>query len=213
MTMVPTRRTLVAVMSALLCVSLCGAAPSRSARASRGKWQQAERVVKDLNLDAGASVADIGCGSGFFTFHLARAVGDSGKVYATEISDKALRAVRDRVAKGKIANVTPVKSDATDTKLRPAGLDAAFICNVLHHVPAKDRAALVKDIARAIKPGGRFFLIDWRVDAKVRHDKDRRIPRADLVKLAKGAGLELDAEFFYLEHQVFLRFVKPAKKD
>ena len=50
------------------------------------------------------------------------------------------------------------------------------------------------------------------MDAKVKNDPNNRIPKEDLIKLAKGAGLELDAEFFYLTNQVFLRFIKPAAK-
>ena len=77
-------------------------------------------------------------------------------------------------------------------------------------MPQDQRAPLVKDIVRAIKPGGVLFLIDWRVDAKIQHDLNLRIPKEDLLKLAAGAGLVLEAEYFYLEHQVFFRFRKPA---
>jgi len=206
------RRIACVLVAVGLCASLCVASASKSAR-SRDSWQQPARVVTDLNLKAGAGVADIGCGRGYFTFRLAKAVGDAGKVYATEINEKTLKAVSDRVARDKIANVVPVLSDPTDTKLATDSLDVAFICNVLHHVPADSRAALVKDIARAIKPGGFFFIVDWRVDAKIKYDLNRRIPKDDLIKLAKDAGLELDAEFFYLPHQVFLRFAKPAAKS
>ena len=64
----------------------------------------------------------------------------------------------------------------------------------------------------ALKPGGSFFIIDWRVKAAIKHDKNNRVLRDDLIGYAKAAGLELDAEFFYLTNQVFLRFNKPAKK-
>ena len=178
----------------------------------RDSWQQPDRVVTDLNLKSGTSVADIGCGSGYFTFRLAKAIGETGRVYATEISEKALKPVADRVARDKVANVVCVLSDPTDTKLKADSLDAAFIANVLHHVPADARAALVKNIVKAVKPGGFFFLVDWRVDAKVKNDPNNRIPKEDLIKLVTGAGLDLDAEFFYLTNQVFLRFIKPATK-
>ncbi len=207
------RRVCVALLAVVFCASLCLAGPSKSVRPSRDSWQQPDRVVGDLNIQTGTSVADIGCGRGYFTFRLAKAVGDTSKVYATEISERALKAVADRVARDKITNVVPIRSDPTDTKLKAESLDTAFICNVLHHVPAQARPALVKDIAKAIKPGGAFFIVDWRVDAKVKYDLNRRIPKADLIKLAKDAGLELDAEFFYLTHQVFLRFNKPAAKS
>ena len=48
--------------------------------------------------------------------------------------------------------------------------------------------------------------------AGIKHDKHNRVPRDELIGYAKAAGLELDAEFFYLKNQVFLRFNKPAKK-
>ena len=178
---------------------------------SRDQWQQRDRVVADLGLKNGSRIADIGCGRGYFTFHLAKAVGEKGKVFATEISSKALKTVSDRVKKEDLANIEPVVSDPTDTKLATDSLDAAFICNVYHHVPKDQRAALSKDIVRAIKPGGFLFIVDWRMDAKSKHDIGRRIPRDDLVKLAKDAGLTLDAEFYYLEHQVYLRCRKPDK--
>ena len=211
MRIVNARRIVGVLLAVGFCASPCLAA-GKSSRSGRDSWQQPGRVVTDLNLQAGASVADIGCGSGYFAFRLAKAVGDTGKVFATEISEKSLKSVAGRVARDKIANVAPVLSDPTDTKLKADSLDAAFICNVLHHVPAGARAALVKDIVRAIRPGGFLFIVDWRVDAKVKYDLNRRIPKQDLIKLAKGAGLELDAEYFYLVNQVFLRFTKPAAK-
>ncbi len=59
----------------------------------------------------------------------------------------------------------------------------------------------------AASPAG----IDWRLDAKIKHDLNRRIPKKDLVKYATDAGMALDAEFHYLSNQVFLRLRKPAK--
>jgi len=178
----------------------------------RDKWQQPARVVADLGLQEGATVADVGCGSGYFTFRLSHAVGEKGKIFATEINAKSLKAVTDRAKKNKITNIQTILSEPTKTKLTPESVDLATIINVLHHVPKEHRVTLVKDIVAAIKPGGTFFIIEWRMKANIKHDKNRRIPRADLVKLAEGAGLKLDAEFFYLTNQVFLRFNKPAKK-
>ena len=195
-------------MALVLSTSLCSPAAKTE---SRNQWQQPDRVVVDLGLKSGMKVADIGCGSGFFTYRLAKAVGPTGKVYATEISEKAITSVADRVKRDKITNIEPVISESTQTKLATDSVDAAVISMVLHHVPKNLRAPLTKDIVRAIRPGGYLYILEWRVEAKVKHDKDRRIPRVDLVKLATDAGLVLDAEFHYLKHQVFLRLRKPAK--
>ena len=188
--------------------ALCAAAPKRQ---SRDAWQQPARVVEDLGLKNGSVIADVGCGRGYFTFRLGKAVGEKGKVYATEISDRSLKSVSDRVKRDKLATIETVLSQPTDTKLASACLDAALLVNVLHHVPKNLRAGLTKDIVRAIKPGGYLFIVDWRFKATIKYDIGRRIPRDELVKLATDAGLTLDAEFHYLEHQVYLRCRKPSK--
>ena len=82
-------------------------------RQGRDQWQQRDRVLKDLNLSPGDAIGDIGCGSGYFTFHLAKEVGEAGIVYATEISEKALKKVKDKVETEQLQNIKPVLSDPT----------------------------------------------------------------------------------------------------
>jgi ubiquinone/menaquinone biosynthesis C-methylase UbiE len=186
------------------------AAGASQAQGARDEWQQPDRVVTDLNLRSGASVADVGCGNGYFTFRLAKAVGESGKVFATDIAAKALKSVSQRAEKERLGNIEAVLSEPTETKLKAASVEAALLSDVLHHVPAEQRLPLVRSIVQALKPGGVLFVIDWRKSHEVRQDPyDRLIPLEDLVKLGKDAGLTLDAEFHYLKFQVFLRFRKP----
>ena len=204
------RRTCIGLAAASL-VWAAGSSLAAARRTSRDEWQQPDRVMVDLNLKPGAKVADVGAGRGYFTFRLAEAVGEKGRVYATEISEKAIRSVADRIKKDSIRNVEVVISEPTNTKLDANSLDAAVSCMGLHHVPKDIRGPLTKDICRALKPGGYFYILDWRVDSPVPHEKDRRIPKADLVKLATDAGMTFDAEFLYLSRQVFLRLRKPSQ--
>jgi ubiquinone/menaquinone biosynthesis C-methylase UbiE len=186
------------------------AAGPAQAQGARDEWQQPDRVVTDLNLRSGASVADVGCGTGYFTFRLAKAVGESGKVFATDIDAKALKSVSQRAEKEHLGNIEAVLSEPTETKLKAGSVEAALLSDVLHHVPAEQRLPLVRSIVQALKPGGLLFVIDWRKSHEVKQDPyDRLIPLEDLVKLGKDAGLTLDAEFHYLKLQVFLRFRKP----
>jgi len=195
------------LLAIVLAATVCAAAEKK--RQSRDTWQQPDRVVKSLGLKSGQVVADVGCGSGYFTFRLAKAVGAEGKVYAEDISDKALKSLRSRVEREKLTNIAVIKGDAADIKIPDASCDAAILVNVLHHVPKEKRLGLTKDTARALKPGGRLFIIDWYVDAKIKHDLNRRIPKDQLLALGKDAGLVLESEFDYLVHQVFLCFKKP----
>ena len=203
------RRFVQVLVTAALVPGLCLAAK----RSGRDAWQWPQRVVEDLGLKEGSRVADIGCGRGYFTFRLAKAVGEKGKVFATEISSRSLKSVANRVKKDKLANVETVLAAPVDTKLAVNSLDAAIIVNVYHHAAKGDRPALTKSIAKALRPGGYLYIIDWRFDAKIKYDIGRRVPRKELLQVVKDAGLTLDAEFLYLEHQLFLRCRKPAQDD
>jgi len=199
----------IAALAALACL-LAVAAPV--AAESRDEWQQPDRVLADLNLKAGWTVADVGCGPGYLTFRLAKAVGEGGKVMAQDIDKGALKAVADKARKEKVDQVETVAGEGADTKLKAASLDAALMCDVIHEVPDAQKAPLIKSVAEAVKPGGYFFLIDYRKSHDVKFDPyEKLIPHDDLVKLATDAGLVLDAEFHYLKYQVFFRFRKPLK--
>jgi arsenite methyltransferase len=176
----------------------------------REQWQQPDRVMADLHLQPGMRVADVGCGTGYFTFRLAKAVGPKGKVFALDVSSDALKPVRERVERERLGSVEATQSDPKKTGLRPLSLDAALVCLVLHEASADDRLPLIRDVARALKPDGFLFVIDHRKNHEVKFDPyEKLIPREDLVKFGTDAGLVLDAEFHYLKYQVFLRFRKP----
>ena len=176
----------------------------------RGQWQQPNRVMADLSAKPGSTVADVGCGAGYFAFRLSRAVGPAGKVYAVDINAKAVAKLQAEAEKEHLTNIKTIVSDPRDTKLPFECADLVLICDVLHEAPKEQRLPLIKDAVRALKPGGFLFLIDYRKSREVPFDPyEKLIPREDLVKLCEDAGLSLDAEFSYLKYQVFLRFRKP----
>ncbi len=205
------RRWLLAVVVAVGLLALC---PFPVAAESRDEWQQPDRLMDDLGLKPGDAVADVGCGSGYFTLRLATAVGEKGRVWAVDISVEALKEVRQRVEREKVTNVEIIQSEPTDTKLKAESVGAALLCDVVHEVPEDQRAGLMKSIAMALKPGGFLFLVDYRKSRDVTFDPyERLVPRDDLVKLTTDAGLVLDAEFHYLKYQVFFRFQKTAVRS
>lgn len=119
-------------------------------------------MVAALKITPGQTIADIGAGSGAVSGPLALATGPTGTLYATDI-DKALLAHIDQRAKElRIANIKTVLSTADDAKL-PTQVDLAFMHDVLHHV--SDRAALLKNLASYVKPGGRVAIVDYRPDS------------------------------------------------
>jgi len=178
----------------------------------RDDWQQPDRVMSDLGVKPGTRVADIGCGEGYFTLRLAKAVGKEGLVFAVDTSAQSLAVLKKQAEREHLTNVVVVVSKPTHTRLQAECVDALLICDVLHEVPRAQHLPLVRSAVRALKSGGFLYLIDYRKSKEVTFDPyEKLIPRDDLVKICADAGLRLDAEFHYLKYQVFFRFQKPMK--
>ncbi len=174
----------------------------RYQKPDRYTWQYPERVIKALKLESGMKVADLGSGTGYFTFRLAKAVGSSGKVYAVDI-DAEMNASIDKQAVAKqMENVKTILAVEHDP-LIPEKVDLIFSVNAYHHL--KDRADYFTNAARYLNPEGRVAIIDFRKGA-FRHYTERKI----LLEEFKDAGYTLDKIHGFLPRQNFLVF-SPAK--
>jgi ubiquinone/menaquinone biosynthesis C-methylase UbiE len=113
-----------------------------------------------MELKPGSVVAEIGAGSGAVTVAAAQKVGPSGHVYSTEIDPKSLAKIRAAVEKAGLQNVTVVEAKEDDTGLPANCCDAVFMIGVYHHFtkPIPTDAS----IFRALRPGGRLVIVDFR---------------------------------------------------
>lgn len=127
---------------------------------SREVFVRRKEIVAACQLQAGQSVADIGAGTGLFTRLFSDAVGKEGRVYAVDIAQKFLDHIQLSSREAGRLNVTPVLCKTDSTELPADSVDVAFICDAYHHFefPAKTMASL----HRAMKPGGRVILVDFR---------------------------------------------------
>lgn len=166
----------------------------------RYTWQYPERVIKALKLESGMKVADLGSGTGYFTFRLAEAVGSSGKVYAVDI-DADMNAIIDKQSVAKqIENVRTILAVEHDPLISEK-MDLIFSVNAYHHL--KDRAHYFRNAARYLKPGGRIAIIDFREGA-FKHFTPRKV----LLEEFKTAGYALDKNHGFLPRQNFLVFTQ-----
>jgi ubiquinone/menaquinone biosynthesis C-methylase UbiE len=101
----------------------------------------------------------VGAGDGRFAVALARHVGRSGQVYATELDDARLVDIRQAATDARLANVTVIAGAVSGTNLPDACRDAFFSRLVYHHLT--DPAAINADILRALRPGGCLVIIDF----------------------------------------------------
>lgn len=154
------RAVAVAALAALLWVASVALAPRRAA-AFFGDDVAGEtpRIARALALRPGEVVADVGAGDGSYAIALAPLVAPGGRVIATEIDDDAVAKIRAAVADAKADDVTVVQGGSDTTNLPPGCCDAVLMRGVYHHLTAP--AAIDASVFAALKPGGRFLVVDF----------------------------------------------------
>ena len=132
-------------------------APERLEGPERDAWQQPERIVRELGLRQGQTVADVGAGSGYMLRYLSKAVGPSGVVYAEEIQPGFLPALHRRAQA--LGNVHVVLGMPTDPKLPPRSVDCFVLLTVYHEV--QQPVAFLQTLRRFARTGARLAIIDF----------------------------------------------------
>jgi len=171
----------------------------------RDLWQLPDQIMDTLGIAEGSAVADIGAGGGWFTIRLARRVGASGLVYSEDIQPQMLEATMRRVAREGLSNVRRVLGTAEDPRLPAGALDAVLIVDTYHELD--NPGALLRNIAKALKPQGRVGVVDFKRDGLGPGPalEDRMDPE-DIVGDAEAAGLRLVRREMFLPYQFLLVF-------
>jgi FkbM family methyltransferase len=126
---------------------------------AREIYVEREAIVDLIGLKAGSRIADIGAGTGLFTFAFSQRVGPRGKVFAVDIAPRFLEHLRASAKEQHADNVVVIAATQDDSKLAANSIDFAFLCDTYHHFeyPAQSLAS----IHRALAPGGELILIDF----------------------------------------------------
>lgn len=157
----------------------------------RADWQKPELIMDTLKIAEPARVADVGAGGGFFTVRLARRVGPNGRVYAQDIQPPMLEAIKRRVAREGLDNVE-TRLGTTDDPNLPGGLDAVLVVDIYQEVGEEDRVAFLRNLARALKPGGRLGIVNYK-PGRGGPGPDLRVPAEAVEADARAAGLRVMA--------------------
>ncbi len=129
-------------------------------REEREAEEQTSRALEIIQFAPGSSVADIGAGSGYFSLKIARLVGPTGKVYANDFQPGMLDIIRKKLVGSGLDNVTLVRGGVSDPGLTPGSIDDALMVDVYHEL--SDPQTMLGHIRRALKPGGRLILIEFK---------------------------------------------------
>lgn len=177
-------------------------------RPERDKEEGSTRLVPLLGLKPTDAVADIGAGTGYFSFRLSAAV-PAGKVYAVDIQPEMLDIIKSRQTKTVGANIIPSQGSIADPRLPAASIDLILLVDAYHEFSYPREMGLA--MARALKPGGRIALVEYRgEDPKVPIKDVHRMTEAQAKKEMAVLGLAWQRTDESLPWQHVMFFAKPA---
>jgi arsenite methyltransferase len=171
---------------------------------SRDDWQRPDKVIQSLQIRPGDSIADLGAGSGYFTFRLVHATGPTGKVYAVDI-DKDMAALLAKKAKDLGAhNVEIILAKPDDSLLPESSVDLIFTSNTFHHI--ENRVAYFTALRKALRPNGRLAIIEFDQRSWFSWLGHHYTPSEIIKREMEQAGFRLTRDFDFLDRQSFLLF-------
>lgn len=209
------RQLVIACVACVLAVGVVSPAAAQLASRPAEEWiktlESPNRVaglkipetLAALKIKPGQIVADIGAGTGVFSFAFVQSVKPGGKVYAVDIEKGLLDHIDEKATEQGMSNyVQVVLGEFTDPNL-PAEIDLAFINDVLHHI--ENRALYLKNLAAYLKPGGRIAVIDFRPNmGGHRNQPEMQTPQDMATKWMADAGLKPLEELNIFEDKWFV---------
>jgi len=129
------------------------------ANPERDQNQKPALLIREMGLEPGMTVADIGTGVGFMLPYLSRAAGPGGHVIAEDIFDDFLDAAKLKAAQAGLANVSFVKGTETDPHLADGSLDMALVLDTYHHFDYPEK--MLAAIHKSLRDGGKLIVVDY----------------------------------------------------
>ncbi|MGE0129808.1 MAG: class I SAM-dependent methyltransferase [Blastocatellales bacterium] len=179
-------------------------------RPERIEEERPDQVVEQMKLKPADVVADVGAGTGYFSFRIAPRV-PQGKVFAVDLQPQMLAIIEKRRKQLKADNVFSVKSTEANVELPENSIDVALMVDVYHEFsfPREMMLSLVK----ALKPGGRVVQIEYRgEDPDVPIKRLHKMTVAQCRKEMAAVGLIWKETKDFLPQQHFIVFEKSARQ-
>jgi ubiquinone/menaquinone biosynthesis C-methylase UbiE len=151
-----------------------------------------KEVLEKLKPSEKMTAADFGCGSGGWTIPLAKLLA-KGKVFAIDIQEEPLSALRAKANLEKVGNIEIIREDVEKgTSLAPETADIVLITNLL--CEAYDKHGLISEAKRVLKPGGKILIVDWVKDNPITPCIEK-VDFDNIKFFAKSQNLEIEKEF------------------
>lgn len=166
-----------------------------------------EEVITHLDLASDMSAAEFGCGSAVFSLALAKRM-PKGKVYALDVQEEKLSALKGRAILEKVGNITTILCDLEafeGSTLLDETLDIVLVTNVLFQ--CENKYIIIQEAKRTLKRGGQLLVIDWLKKGPF-SPKEGMISPEEVKKIADTLGLTLKKEFAVGDYHYALIFIK-----
>jgi SAM-dependent methyltransferase len=178
-------------------------------RDTREAEEQPEQMLDALKIKPGETVADVGAGAGYTSLRLSRRVGPTGTVLATDVQPQMLQMLQANAKQAGVTNIKSIRATQADPRLPEGQVDLALMVDVYHE--ASDPEALIQGLKKALKPGGRLVLVEFRgedpeVPIKPEHKMTLKQVRLEL----EPQGLLFKESLEFLPWQHIIVFEKPA---
>ena len=170
-------------------------------RPERDAEERTDALVKALEIPEGARVADIGAGTGYFTWRLAQHAGPKGKVVAVDIQQTMLDLAADAVKQHGLANVDYVLGKASDPKLAQRSVDMVFIAYSYHEFSEPE--TIMEAVRRSLRPGGRLVIVEYAKESKLAPASSlHKMSFAEIRNEIEPMGFELERilDFLPMQH-------------
>ena len=175
-------------------------------RPERIQEEMPDAVVENMNLEPDHVVADIGAGSGYFSFRIAAKVPD-GKVLGVDIQPEMLQLIEGQMGEQEVSNIEGVLGAVDNPNLPANSIDAAIMVDAYHEF--SHPFEMIDGIYQALKPGGRIFLLEYRgEDPSVPIRPLHKMTEEQVVREMSVFGLDWTDTLDFLPWQHMMIFTK-----
>ncbi len=152
----------------------------------RTQFLNPDSILDRIGLERKMVLADLGCGTGFFTIPASLRV---KKVYALDVQREMLDILQAKIKKQKIANVEPILSEESSIPLPDGSVDALLMANVFHEL--EDRSAILEEGKRILSSRGKLAIVDWKkIEMDFGPPLEERLAEEEIISICKDSGFE-----------------------
>lgn len=172
----------------------------------RKRFLNPDKIFDDIGLGREMVLADLGCGTGYFTIPASFRV---KKVFALDIQQEMLEILSDKIKKEKISNIEPILTHESSIPLPDNSIGVLFMANVFHEID--DKNSILKEGKRILKKEGKLIIIDWKkVEMDFGPPVEERLDETEVIFICKSNDFDLYEQKHAGPYNYLLIFQKPV---